>query len=181
MKNKSLNTKGTLLLVLGFLVVVFIVGQTFFPTAMETNTAGFVPGIIVEAVIRFALLLVLGGILCLFFFGVVLGVGYADLLEKFKAQYNDSHAILVASLFVTAGMLVMGAHGVSLIEYIHSLMTRGALGLALGIVFTLVMCVLFNIRTLASFRLWIGENDNDSHAILVGFILPLCVALVMAS
>lgn len=149
------------------------------PGAVVTTTITNLPHYIVEVVVKFVTWFVASGVLAVIVFSVVLDTPIRDLWVWLNAPRNDSHAIVLAGMAGVVSIAMLAAQGVTLQQFAFTVMTKGAIGLFLGILATTAGAWFIGVRSMDNFRARLVEKDNNSHVIVVMAILNIAMAFAM--
>lgn len=98
--------------------------------------------------------------------------------EKFANNNNDSYAIIaVTFLLGLPAVFLLFSGGDTIQQFVAATSTKGAVGIAIGMVFTFLAARLFGVSNLDDFRCWVETKDNNNYVILVCAIFLSTVAV----
>ncbi len=177
----GMSGKKFLLLSAAALTALFIVGAYALgaPGNVVTATITNLPSYVWEVLVKFAAWFAFTGLLAAVVFPVVLDTPLRDLWGWFASPRNDSHAHVLIGLGGVVAIALLAAQGVTFQQYAFTVMTKGSLGLFLGILATVIGASLIGVRSMDDLRGRLVEEDNSSHMDIVMAILNIAMAFAM--
>lgn len=178
-KNQGISGFSFLLMMAGLLVVMFGTSLLLAPDAVKASLGSYLLEFVVEFAVKIAITFGLGMLLAWVVFFNVLDTPLEDLRRKFEESHNDSHAIMLGGILGACAIMLIGAGGQSLREYLFAVLMQGSLAMAVATIMTICVARLFGVRSMDQFRDWIQTEDNDSYAVIVVAIWLASLALAM--
>lgn len=183
LKQVQRGMSGKAFLALSFvgLAVLFAIGTLGLraPTNVVEATFTNLPRYLFEVAVKSAAWFIVTSLMSVITFGLVLDTSLRELWRWFSTPRNDSHAIVLAGIGGVVAIAMLAAQGVTLQQYAFTVMTKGSLGVFLGILVTSVGAWLIGVRSMDDFRMRLVEKDNNSHVLVVMTVLNGAMAFAM--
>jgi hypothetical protein len=87
--------------------------------------------------------------------------------EQLKALHNNSHAIVLAGIVLSALLIMMQTNAATPTGFLYKVLTQGAMGEFFGNLTAFGVARLFGMKTMDKFREKVEEKYNDSPVIIV--------------
>lgn len=167
------------------LAAMFVVGTAIgMLGGITPNLAGilwFVCRVVLKFIGAIVLARLLTGIVC----SQILGISYADLVkalhQRIDSQENLSPVFVLGGILLIAVQIFALAHATSTTVYFYDVLTKGSVGLLIGLVFTMIQSRRVGVVSAGHFADFYHDSSNNQIIAYVMLAMNAAVLVAMMS